>query len=305
MWNFNLMAATRTIETSMAFVLYRLLICLGAALGYLFATLGGAGTLVGFASLSKNASSIGPVGAIVGFLLFAFLMYTIRAFWLNTVKAPQLAVIADNASGKQLPHGKALIDYAKLRQAESFPSSSELFELDKLTRSTLESIATSKPAANLSKVPTQLQQVLGVLWRRLSALNHQTLIAWHFYSGSKNPWKSIAEAIAITNRNYLMIMKNRGYVTAFSWLGFIASYPLLLIGIEKLITGIPINMSFWPYVFAGVFSWALKAAFFDAIAEAAMLQAFLSLPKGADSHADTKGLELESDAYSAILEKTG
>ena len=67
MWDFNLMAAVRSIETSMAYVLYRLAFCLGAALGYLLATLAGAGTLVGFGSLAGRQTQslrVYPAGPV-------------------------------------------------------------------------------------------------------------------------------------------------------------------------------------------------------------------------------------------------
>jgi len=110
MWDFDLMAAVRAIEKSMAYVLYRFAICLGAALGYLLATLAGAGTLVGFGSLAKHASSLGPLGAIIGFALIAWLMYKLRPTWLNAVNVRQLALLSDQERGEMLPGGKAQIE---------------------------------------------------------------------------------------------------------------------------------------------------------------------------------------------------
>ena len=305
MWDFNLLAATRTIETSMPFVVYRLLICLGAALGFLLATLAGAGTFVGFGSLARNALALGPFGAVAGFAVFGFLMYKIRPVWLHVVKAPQLALIADQAKGTALPTGKALIEYAKRRQMECFPSTSALFELDQHIQDTLKDIAAFRPLGLIKLDHPQARKYLTEAEKRLSALNHQTLLAWHFYSGSDNPWRTATQGLALVDRHFAALTRNRLTITVFSWMGFLAAYPLLLAGIQGLVSGIPVNLSFWPYVFAGVFAWALKAAFFDAIAEAAMTQCFFPLASQEAGVAPSAELEQRSVAFRHIQQKAG
>ena len=278
MSSLDLMAATRAIEKSMPFVVYRLLISMGAALGFLFATLAGAGTLVGFGSLTKNALAMGPIGAIIGFALFGFLMYRLRPLWLEVVKAPQLALLADQAGGVSLPSGKALVEYAKRRQADCFPSRSALFELDETIRQTLRDMAASQPSSvNDPAKQSQIQPLVAKAEQGLSALNHQTVLAWHFRSGADDADRTAIEALTVAQTHHASLFRNRVYASAFAWLGSLASYPLLLGGIRELIEDIPVNMSFWPYVFAGVFAWAIKTAFFDAIVEAAMAQWFFPL----------------------------
>lgn len=301
MSSLDLMAGTRAIEKSMPFVVFRLLISMGAALGFLFATLAGAGTLVGFGSLTRNALALGPVGAIIGFALFGFLMYRLRPLWLDVVKAPQLALLADQAGGAMLPSGRALVDHAKRRQAECFPSRSSLFELDEQIRQTLRDMAASQPAA----LPEGLKQSALAPWlaravQGLSALNHQTVLAWHFRSGSDCAERSAVEALTIAQANQAALLRNRLYASAFAWLGALAAYPLLLIGIQKLVADIPINLSFWPFVFAGVFAWAIKTAFFDAIVEAAMAQWFFPrVAQGAHPGA-AEALALHSPTFASL-----
>lgn len=305
MWDFDLLAAVRAIEKSMAYVLYRLLICLGAALGYLLATLAGAGTLVGFASLAKNASSLGPVGALIGFALFAYLMYKIRPTWLNAVNVPQLALLADQERGVTLPVGKAQIDYAKQRTAACFPSTTGLFALDEAVRQTQRDLADFHPCPRLAVTQPLVKKYLNLTLRQLSALNHQTLLAWHFFSGSDHPWRSAAEGLAVHDRHFDGMTRNRLAATVFSWLGFLAFYPLLLAGIGILVEGVPIDFGFWPWVFAGVFAWAVKAAFFDAIAEAALMEYFFSLTGKAAGLPASEALERQSAAYREIRRKAG
>lgn len=305
MWEIDLMTAVRSIERSMAFAVYRLMLCLGAALGYLLATLAGAGTLVGFGSLAKNALSLGPIGALIGFGLFGYLMVKIRPTWLNVVNVPQLALLADQIRQVELPSGKALVEYAKRRQSESFPSTSRLFELDELIRETQGDMADLHPCPKLPADKPALKDAANKVVRWLSGLNHQTLLAWHFYRESDNAWLSAAQGLAVHERHFAGMTKNRLVATVFSWLGFLLAYPLLLGGIDLLIDGIPINFSFWPQVFAGVFAWAIKAAFFDAIAEAAMMQYFFPLAESEAHLAASDLLQQHSAAYRKVLETSG
>ena len=305
MWDFELMAAVRAIEKSMAYALYRLMLCFGAALGYLLATLAGAGTLVGFGSLAKNALALGPLGALVGFALFAWLMFKIRPTWLNIVHIPQLALLADQTRGISLPSGKAQVDHAKRRQTESFPSTRKLFELDEAMRQTQADMADLHPCPKLPSDRPAISNLAMNLVRRLSALNDQTLLAWHLYTGSDNPWRSVAKGLAVQEQHFAAMTRNRLAATVFAWLGLVAAYPLFLAGIEMLIDDIPINFSFWPKVFAGVFAWAVKAAFFDAIAEAAMMQVFFPWAEQEPDASAVETLARHSASYREILRKAG
>lgn len=56
MFRLDILAATRTLEKTMPFILYRLLLCLGVGLTFLLATLIGAGTIIAFSALAKNSS---------------------------------------------------------------------------------------------------------------------------------------------------------------------------------------------------------------------------------------------------------
>jgi hypothetical protein len=153
-----------------------------------------------------------------------------------------------------------------------------------------------QPALNNAAIRT-------VRW--LSGLNHQTLLAWHFYKGSDNPWLTAADGLAVHERHFGGMTKNRLVVTVFSWVGFALAYPLLLGGIHLLIEDIPINFSFWPQVFAGVFAWAIKAAFFDAIAEAAMMAFFFPLAEKEAGQPVSDALRQHSTAFQQIEQKSG
>lgn len=303
MWDFDLMAAIRAIEKSMAYVLYRLGLCLGVAVGYLLATLGGAGTLVGFGSLEKNALSLGPIGAVIGFFAFAFLMSRIRTLWLQTVDLPQLGILADQWDGRMLPTARALLAYAKERQDRAYEGTSRLNELNASIGEVLMDIARLHPCPKLEGKQGMIADVLQQLIARLSRLNHRTLLAWHFMSGHSDPWRSAAEALTVADRHFSAMTRNRAILTVFSWLGFLIALPLLHKGIVILVSDIPIQMGPWPLIFAGVFSWAIKAAFFDAIAEAAMLDFFFPIARREAGALLGSSLSQNSPSFAALESK--
>lgn len=305
MWDFDLMAAIRAIEKSMAYVLYRLGLCLGVAFGYLLATLGGAGTLVGFGSLEKNAISLGPIGAVIGFVAFAFLMTRIRTVWLRIVDLPQLGILADQWDGKMLPTARALLTYAKERLDGAYESTSKLNELDLSVRDVLTDLSKRHTCAKLDKTEGSLAQIQLYIAARISSLNHRTLLAWHFMSGHQDPWRSAAEALEVYDRHFSSMLRNRAILMAFTWLGFFTALPLLHKGIEILVSDIPIQMGPWPLIFGGVFSWAIKAAFFDAIAEAAMLDYFFPIARREAGSTTGSSLNQNSSAFAALESKIG
>jgi len=305
MWDFDLMAAIRAIEKSMAYVLYRLGLCLGVAFGYLMATLGGAGTLVGFGSLEKDAISLGPIGAAIGFIAFAFLMTRIRTLWLRVVDLPQLGILADQWDGRVLPTARALLTYAKERLDGAYSSTSQLNELDLLVQEVLTDRVRQHPCPKLNGGNGVLTQISLKLTARVSRLNHRTLLAWHYMSGHPDPWRSAAEALEVLDHHFLAMLRNRAILTAFTWLGFFLAVPLLDKGIEILVSDIPIHMGPWPLIFAGVFSWSIKAAFFDAIAEAAMLDFFFPIARREAGGLTGSSLSQNSPAFAALQAKIG
>jgi hypothetical protein len=270
MLNLNLLAATRTIEKTMPFMLYRLLLCLGIGLAFLLAALAGAGTVIGFSSFSRNPAAFAGIGAAAGFAACGFALYRLRAAWLYAVKASHLALLAAHAKGGPIPEGKAQIAYAKQQVAERFPQSAELFELDQSIRQTLAAL----PSLRLPRVfqHPQLNQAANWLIGRFFAANHQTILAWHFFSGADNAWLTAKAALTGLAGYFPPALKSRAILSAFELLGFIAAYLLLLVPAQGVAGALPVSVGAWQYVFAAVFAWTLKMAFFEPIAEAAMME---------------------------------
>jgi len=303
MWSFNLLAATRTIEKSMPFVLYRFLFCLGVSVGFLFAALAGAGTAIGVGSLARNANALGPFGAVLGFAGFGYLSYRLRPWWLHAIVAPQLALLAERAKGEPIPEGKAQIEYATQRLSQGLPSASELFQLDRTLQTSLMEVAEADAASTAAQRHPHAARILTRIIGRLAALNHQTILAWYFFSRADNPWRTAVTGVTVQHRHFSRLVSDRLFATLFTGAGFVAAYPLLFVAIDKIVAGLPVSVSFWPYVFAGLFSWGLTAAFFAPIAEAAMMQSFFPLAEEGSDPGQEAQLERYSQAFRALREK--
>jgi hypothetical protein len=302
MLNFDLLAATRTTEQSMPFVVYRMLVYIGAGFGYLIATLAGAGTFIGLGALSKNANAFGLLGAAVGFFAFAFLMIKLQRWTLMSVRIPQMALLADLASSRVLPAGKAQVDYARQKVAGIAPSSAAVVELDQQIRRGLGEICTLHPGQGALAANPLAKRAGEWLMGNLVARNHLTLWGWHFLSGAGEPRDSMATGLAVHYKYFRRLTMDRGIATTFEWLGFAAAYPLFLIAAQKIVADLPVTLGVWPHIFAGVFAWSLKATFLEPIAEAAMLQSFSPLARDHVDGEETSLLQENSAAFRELRE---
>ncbi|BBA34483.1 uncharacterized protein sS8_2531 [Methylocaldum marinum] len=276
--DFNLMAATRTIEKSMPFVLYRLLMCLAIAFAYVVITAAGAGTAIGLSSLSQNPTAFASAGAIAGFIGCAFLMYKLRPTFLYNIKAGNLALLAEQHKGNAIPEGRAQIDYAKQIVGRRFPSASGLMGLDRSIEQTLQKLPEAGLASTLSKLNNPwFSGALSRLAGRLYAANHQTVLVWLFLTDDDDPWRSARNALAAHVQYFSSIFKSRVYLGLFELLGFASGFALLLIPIRNIASTLPVSIGLWQYVFTAAFAWSLKAAFFEPIAQAAMAQTVFKL----------------------------
>ena len=286
----------------MAFVVYRFSIYLGMAFGLLMATLAGAGTLVGFGSLSKNAGSLGPFGAIKGFILFIFFIYRLRKFLLASVLAPQIVLLTEQIKGHVLPTGKAQIEFAHDKLNSFFPNPSELHELDDLIKACLIEISRRTPIPAPFSESSHLHRIYRSLQSGIFSLNHLPILASVFNDQTDRTWTNSAKALAVFEKSHHSIITDRLTASIFEWLFLALTYPVLLIGIRRLISEIPMDVSFWPYVFALVFCWVIKSSFLDGIVESAIAQRFISLTDEAPYNLDDSEIRSASPSYNSILE---
>lgn len=301
MWDFNLLAATRTIENNMAFVLRRWLIYLGVGLAYIFGALIGAGTAIGAGSLSLNPAAFATAGAWLGVAVAGWILYKSRHWFLTGVHALNLALIAAEAMKLPVPKGKAQIDFARERFAERIPDTALLKHAMARVRGVLYSL----PGWRQPRPESGPQQWLRNTKGWLTATDDLILLGYHFTRPGKTIWQSAREGLLIHAAHTDKLLRNRLYLFAFGWLGCFATYPVLLIPLQNAAAILPINPGPWPYIFALLLAWTIKAAFLDAIAAAAMIEVFLALPSSENDTELDEALSQASPDFADIRTRAG
>lgn len=275
MWDFNLLSATRTLEKSMAFVLHRWLIYLGVGLAYIFGAIIGAGTTIGVGSLSSNPTAFAAAGAWIGMGVVGWVLYKFRNGFLTGVQARNAALLGAEALKEPIPKGKGQIDFARGRVAERLPALQALSPLIAAIRT----VSSALPGWKEPPPQTQPQRWLLQAKGLLATTETLTLLGYHFAHPANGFARSARDGLLILAAHFPTILRNRLYLFGFGWLGCFATFPVLLVAVQSILAGLPLDPGLWPYVFAFLLAWTIKAAFLDAIALAAMLDFFLKLPE--------------------------
>lgn len=280
MWDFQLLAALRSIESAMPLVLHRVLTCLAIAFGYLFSALGGAG--IGFAvgSMMGDAPNMfGSIGAVGGFVLFGWALYKTRGLLLHGVWAGHLAVLAALRRGEKPPTGWKLVDHARGLVKSRFATSGELAALDAGIRSVLRCYPTHflDLQASLPWRHPGLTRALNWSAGEAATLAGQLALAEALSPSAGNPWRVTRDTLGRCAASWPMLFKNLAWLHLFMNFGWLLAYLVIRAPFADIAALLPIDVPVWTEIFALVFSWALKVAFFEIIAATALLQLSSSL----------------------------
>lgn len=305
MWDFNLLAATRSIEASMPFLLYRLMVYLAVSLGYLFSALAGAGTAIAFASFSANPAASAGLGAVIGFTAYGVLLYKLRADLFFNVKAGHLALLADQVKGVKLPEGKAQIEYAKQGALQRFGSPAVFFAVTRSTRQVITALPRKYWPLFRGITNEAIAKSLAYLTGCLASTSTQAILALHLLHNDDNPWRSAQNGLILQSRHFPWLLKNRLYLLLFECLGLLAAFALILVPVNNVAAALPVSVGVWRFVFALVFAWSLKATFFEPIAAAAMTRLYSEVmeKEAPATTAEMEEIARLSEAFALIREK--
>ncbi|MFM8333724.1 MAG: hypothetical protein ACKN9T_18775 [Candidatus Methylumidiphilus sp.] len=305
MWNFNLLAATRTVEAAMPFLLYRMAVCLGLAVASLLAALAGAGTLIAFASFSSKPGSVGGLGALLGLAGLVYVLRRFRGPLFFNIEAGHLALLAELAKTGKLPQGKAQLDLARQRAAEVFPAASGFVELDGEVKEVLRDL-TGRHCPVLGKITNKAlaDQFLWVAGR-VAQTSAPALLSLCFVAEAGHAWGAARAGLILHQRHFDLLSKNRQFLLAFEVLGLVTGYLAMLYPVDSAAAMLPVDIGVWRTVFALIFAWSLKASFVDPIATTALAGLYFDLAKQepADSAAEAQQLAAHSAAFRRIAEK--
>ena len=283
MWDFSISRSIGLMARTLPFILFRLAVYLGVALGYVLVAGTGAGIGYGIGSFGDADARAGAalIGGGIGFALFGAVVYGLREYLLYLVKAGHIAVMVEILAGRPMPEGRSQIGHAQAAVRARFAQASTLFAVDQIVRAVLRAI-TGLARGILSILPG-LDRLAGVVQAFVNVavgLIDEVIIAHAFATRATNPWAAAREALVLYAQNNRNMLKNAAWIAAITY-GALAMVFLILLGPALLIAqSLPGQVEAVGVVFALVFAWALKAALFEPFAVACLLQAYFRATAG-------------------------
>lgn len=285
MWDFNVGNALSMMVRTMPFIVLRMAIYFGIAVGYVLVTGTGAGIgygVGGFGDDGFRASST-VWGGVIGFGVFGAVMYWAREYILYIVKAGHIAVLVKLIDGEPLPDGRSQITYAKSVVTERFAQASLLFALDQLVKGVIGAI-TGLVRGILTILPIPgAQQISGLLHAFLRVavgFIDEVILAHAIRTGATDPWASAREALVLYGQNYKVMLKNAAWLAIIVYLLSFIVFLVMLAPAALVVYLMPGAWSAGGLVFALLFAWSVKAALLEPFAIACMMQVYFKTIEG-------------------------
>lgn len=307
MWDFKIATAFGLLRRTAPFLLFRMAVYGGIAVGYVLATALGAAIGWGLGLLGDSAFQEAALfrGGIVGFVIMAGILYLLREYPLYLVRAGHLAVMVADLDDAPVPRGRAQIAHGSDVVKTRFTQASVLFAVDRMTSGVVrtvtglvQGITSLLPIPGLQSAPPfLLRSYLNASVGRIDEL----ILAHAIRSGSDNPWSASRVALVFYAQNARPMLSNAAWLTAFTWAMTLIVFLLILTPAAAAIWLIP---GVWPaggLVFAVIFTWAIKVALIDPFAIACLLQVFFKLTDAQVPNPDwEEKLDTTSDSFRAM-----
>ncbi|HHW35199.1 MAG TPA: hypothetical protein GXX24_13820 [Paracoccus solventivorans] len=285
MWDFSIGSALAMMARTLPFILLRVAVYFGMALGYMLVTGTGAGIgygIGGFGDDGFRASST-LWGGVAGFGLFGAIMYWAREYVLYIVKAGHIAVLVELIDGRPMPQGRSQIAHAATVVRQRFAQASVLFAIDQLVRGVIGAI-TGVVRAVLALLPIpgarQVSGLLHAFLRVAVGLIDEVILAHAIRSRATDPWASAREALVLYGQNYRPMLKNAAWMAVIVYgLSFVV-FLVMLAPAALVVYLMPGAWAAGGFVFALLFAWAVKAALLEPFAVACMMQVYFRAIEG-------------------------
>ena len=311
MWDFEVGRSLKLMVKTLPFVLFRLVVYFGVALGYILATGMGAGAgwgIGGFGDEGFRAASI-FWGGVIGFGAVAVVMYFLREYLLYIVKAGHIAVLVELLDDKPIPDGKGQIEYGRNVVQERFAQASVLFGVDQLIKGVLKAIVgLARGVFTLLPIPgaKSLLRVLEAFLRIAVGFIDEVILAYCIKTRSTNAWASSREALVLYGQNYKLMLKNAAWLTLIVYgLSFLV-FLVMLAPAGLFAYLVPGGWSATGMLIAVLFAWSTKVALIEPFAVTCMMQVYFKTIEGQvpDPEWETK-LDGMSAKFRKLKDKAG
>lgn len=285
MWDFSIRNSLTMMMQTMPFIVLRMAVYFGIAVGYILVTGTGAGIGFGVGGFGDDGFQATTTlwGGVIGFGIFGAVMYWAREYILYIVKAGHIAVLVELIDGKPMPDGKSQITYATSVVKEHFGQASVLFAIDQLIKGVIGAIAgLVRGVLMLLPVPgvRQVSGILNAFLRVAVGFIDEVILAHAIRTRSTNPWSSAKEALVLYGQNYKVMLKNA------AWLAIIVyglSFFVFLVMLAPAALVVYLMPGAWAaggFVFALLFAWSVKAALFEPFAITCLMQVYFKTIEG-------------------------
>lgn len=285
MWDFSIGGALGLMARTLPFVLLRMVIYFGIALGYILVTGTGAGIGYGVGGLGDEGFRGNSTlwGGAIGFGVFGAFMYWVREYILYIVKAGHIAVLVELIDGKPLPQGRAQITHASAVVKERFAQASVLFAIDQLAKGVIRAI-TGLVRGILSILPLpgakQISGILHAFLRVAVGFIDEVILAHAIRTRATDPWSSAREALVLYGQNYKVMLKNAAWLAVFVYLISFVVFLVMLAPAALVVYLMPGAWAAGGFVFALLFAWSVKAALLEPFAVACLMQVYFKTIDG-------------------------
>lgn len=285
MWDFRVGGALAMMARTMPFIVLRIAVYFGIAVGYVLLTGTGAGIGYGVGGFGDEGFQANTTlwGGVMGFGLFGAIMYWAREYILYIVKAGHIAVLVELIDGKPIPDGKSQISHATTVVKERFAQASVLFAIDQLVKGVIGAI-TGLVRGILTILPIpgaqQLSGILHAFLRVAVGFIDEIILAYAIRTGATNPWGSAREALVLYGQNYRVMLKNAAWLAIIVYLLSFLVFLVMLAPAALVVYVMPGAWAAGGFVFALLFAWSVKAALLEPFAIACLMQVFFKTIEG-------------------------
>lgn len=279
MWDFSVGNALAMMARTMPFIVLRMAVYFGIAVGYVLVTGTGAGIGYGVGGFGDEGFQANATlwGGAMGFGMFGIAMYWAREYILYIVKAGHIAVLVELIDGKPMPDGKSQISHATAVVKQRFAEASVLFAIDQLVKGVIGAI-TGLVRGILTILPIpgarQISRLLHAFLRVAVGFIDEVILAYAIRTGSTNAWGSAREALVLYGQNYKVMLKNAAWLAIIVYFMSFLVFLVMLAPAALVVYVMPGAWAAGGFVFALLFAWSVKAALLEPFAIACLMQVF-------------------------------
>ena len=285
MWDFNIAATFGAMLRTLPFIVLRMLVYFGIALGYVLAV--GAGGAIGFGFGSfgdRESQGAGAFwGALVGFGGVSGVLYFAREYILYLVKAGHIAVLVRVHDGENPPGGRGQIEYATKMVKEHFAQASILFALDQLIKGVLRVLTGLIGGVSMLIPIPAIQSVVNIINAILKmSLTYvdEIIIAPNIRIASANPWETSRQALVLYAQNYGKFLKNAVWLWLIMWVLTLLLFLVFIGPAFAVMAVFPGEVGFFAFVVTFILAWSVKAALLEPFAIYALMQVYFKTIEG-------------------------